>query len=111
MAIATQDSVPAKGGYVRATTVEAMPAPAATTGVIGWVRANLISSPTNIALTIFSALLVYWIVPPFIEFMFTHAVWTGVDREACLPTTAHPDVGACWPFVKDRFFYFIYGSY
>jgi general L-amino acid transport system permease protein len=111
MAVATQDSVTGKGGYVRTTAVDPMPAPAATTGVVGWIRANLISSPTNIALTIFSILLVYWIVPPFIEFMITHAVWTGTDREACLPTSAQPEIGACWPFVKDRFFYFIYGSY
>jgi len=112
MSVTTQDSVniPATS-YVRATPVEAKPAPAATTGVVGWVRANLLSSPSNIALTIVSILLVIWIVPPFIEFMFTHAVWTGTDREACLPTAERPEVGACWPFVKDRFAYFIYGSY
>jgi len=110
MAVATQDGAP-KTSYIRTTPIDPAPPPSATTGVIGWVRANLISSPANIGMTILSILLVYWIVPPFIEFMFTHAVWTGVDREACLPTAAHPDVGACWPFIKDRFFYFIYGSY
>ncbi|HKS61039.1 MAG TPA: amino acid ABC transporter permease [Xanthobacteraceae bacterium] len=111
MAVATQDSVTGRTAYVRAAPVEAKPAPAATTGVVGWVRANLLSSPSNIALTIISILLVIWLVPPFIEFMFTHAVWTGTDREACLPTAQRPEVGACWPFVKDRFAYFIYGSY
>jgi len=112
MSVTTQDSVniPATS-YVRATPVEAKPAPAATTGVVGWVRANLLSSPSNIALTIISILLVIWIVPPLIEFMLTHAVWNGADREACLPTAERPEVGACWPFVKDRFAYFIYGSY
>ena len=113
MAVATQDSVNAarNGSYVRATPVEAKSAPAATTGVVGWVRHNLFSSRSNIALTIISLLLVFWIVPPLIEFMLTHAVWTGTDREACLPTADRPEVGACWPFVKDRFAYFIYGSY
>jgi general L-amino acid transport system permease protein len=111
MATTTHDRMAAKGGYVRTTAVDAMPPPGATTGAIGWVRENLLSSPTNIALTIISTLLVLWIVPPFFEFMITHAVWTGVDREACLPTAAQPEVGACWPFIKDRFFYFIYGSY
>src|SRR5436190_21419351 len=91
MAVTTQDSVANKaGGYVRSTAVEAMPAPGATTGAIGWVRANLLSSPANIALTIISILLVLWLVPPFIEFMFTHAVWSGADREACLPTAPRP---------------------
>jgi general L-amino acid transport system permease protein len=114
MAVTTQDSSQAKRratSYVRSTTVDAMPAPGVTTGAIGWVRANLLSSPANIALTLISILLVYWIVPPFIEFMFTQAVWTGADREACLPTAQRPEVGACWPFVSDRFQYFIYGSY
>jgi general L-amino acid transport system permease protein len=112
MAVTTQDSAPTKASsYVRSTAVDAMPAPGVTTGAIGWVRANLLSSPSNIALTIISILLVLWIVPPFIEFMFTQAVWTGVDREACLPTAQRPEVGACWPFVSDRFQYFIYGSY
>src|SRR6186713_1662135 len=90
MAVATQDGTKrGKSGavdYVRTAAVEAMPAPGVTTGAVGWVRANLFSSPANIALTLISVLLVYWIVPPFIEFMITHAVWTGADREACLPT-------------------------
>jgi general L-amino acid transport system permease protein len=113
MSVATQDSVNAArdGSYVRATPVEAKAAPIATTGVVGWARHNLFSSRTNVALTIISALLVFWIVPPLIEFMLTHAVWSGTDREACLPTADRPEVGACWPFVKDRFAYFIYGSY
>ena len=89
MAVSTQDSVNmARSGYVRTAPVEAMPAPGATTGVVGWVRHNLLSSWSNIALTIISILLVIWIVPPLIEFMFTHAVWNGADREACLPTAS-----------------------
>jgi general L-amino acid transport system permease protein len=113
MAIATQDGIRQgkSTSYVRTAGIDAMPAPAATTGVVGWVRANLLSSPANIALTLLSVLLIYWIVPPFIEFMFTHAVWSGADREACLPTAERPEVGACWPFVRERFAYFIYGSY
>ncbi len=109
MAVATQDSVNQR--YVRSAPVDAMPAPAATTGAIGWMRANLFSSPANIALTLFSAFLIYWIIPPMIDFLFLHAVWSGSDREACLPTAERPEVGACWAFVRDRFFYFIYGSY
>jgi general L-amino acid transport system permease protein len=38
-------------------------------------------------------------------------VWTGADREACLVTPARPHVGACWPFIRERFAYFVYGSY
>ena len=46
------------------------------------------------------------------RFLFIDAVWTGSDRDR-LPRTRRidPIVGACWPFVHERFSYFIYGSY
>jgi general L-amino acid transport system permease protein len=112
MAIATQDSkILAKESYVRGAQVDALPAPVAMTGVIGWMRASLFAGPLNTILTILTVLLLIWIVPPIIDFLFVHAVWSGTDREACLPTSEHPEVGACWAFVRDRFAYFIYGSY
>jgi general L-amino acid transport system permease protein len=40
-----------------------------------------------------------------------NAVWTGSDREACLPSPARPEVGACWAYIGDRFAYIVYGSY
>src|ERR1044072_6259350 len=103
MAVATQDVNAARTSYIRTKPVDAKTAPGATTGVVGWIRANLLSSPPNIALTIISILLVIWIVPPLIEFMITHAVWNGADREACLPTAERTEGGACRPLVKERF--------
>src|SRR6185503_5129447 len=112
MAVATQDMKgDAKRAYVRGAAVEAMSAPGATTGVIGWLRASLFSSSGNIVLTILTAALIVLVVPPMIQFLITHAVWSGNDREACIPSAALPDPGACWAFVRDRFAYFIYGSY
>ncbi|MGE3149133.1 MAG: amino acid ABC transporter permease [Pseudorhodoplanes sp.] len=97
--------------FVRSAAQEPLPPPAAMTGAIGWIRANLLSTPLNIALTLLSVALIYWIVPPFLDFMIFHAVWTGADREACIITPERPVVGACWPFVKDRLSFFIYGPY
>ena len=97
--------------YVRVAAVEPLPPPVATSGIVGWVRTNLLSSLGNIVLTILTAALIIWIVPPIIEFMFTHAVWTGADREACIASPSLPEPGACWAFVRERFAYFIYGSY
>jgi general L-amino acid transport system permease protein len=97
--------------YVRDLLVEPKPAPLAMTGAIGWLRANLFSGPFNTALTILAILLIAWIVPPLLRFLVINATWTGMDREACLPSEARPEVGACWPFVRERFAYFIYGSY
>jgi general L-amino acid transport system permease protein len=48
-------------GYVRREAAQALPPPSNLTGWQGWVRENLLSSPFNIAMTIISALLLYWI--------------------------------------------------
>jgi len=97
--------------FVQSATQEPLPPPMSQRGAIGWLRENLISGPMNIALTILSILLIAWIAPPLIKFLFIDAVWTGADRDACTVTAARPHVGACWAFVADRFSYFIYGSY
>ena len=111
MAVTTQDSKAGRERFVRTAQVEAMPAPAAMTGVIGWLRASLFSSPLNTVLTLLTIALIWLIVPPMLDFLIFKAAWTGTDREACLETAQRPEVGACWAFVRDRFFYFIYGSY
>ena len=108
MSVTTQDS---KQSFVRVAPIEAMPAPLAMTGVIGWMRASLFSGPLNTVLTLLTIGLIYLIIPPTLDFLIFKAAWTGTDREACLATAQHPEVGACWAFVRDRFFYFIYGSY
>jgi len=97
--------------FVRMENAEALPPPANMAGWQGWVRENLLSSPLNIAMTVVSALLLYWILAPLLSFTLIDAVWTGSDREACIITQDRPSVGACWPFVFERFEYFVYGSY
>jgi general L-amino acid transport system permease protein len=97
--------------YVQREPLPALPPPARMTGPFRWLRDNLFSSPLNTALTIVAALMLIWIVPPIVRFLIIDAVWTGNDREACLVNELQPRVGACWPFVRDRFAYFIYGSY
>ena len=97
--------------YLRADAPQALPPPANLTGWQGWVRANLLSSPFNIIMTIISAFLLYTIFVPLLNFTVFQAIWTGADREACIITDARPVVGACWPFVSERLQYFIYGSY
>jgi general L-amino acid transport system permease protein len=97
--------------YVRGAAEEPLPPPMSTTGAVGWVRENLFSGWTNIILTLLSILLIYWIVPPLLNFLIFDATWTGNDREACIATPQRPEVGACWAFVRERFAYFIYGSY
>jgi general L-amino acid transport system permease protein len=111
MTMSEGDLAVAEIRFVRMQQIDALPPPSSTTGAIGWLRANLFSTPFNMVLTAITVLLLLWIVPDVLEFLFFKAAWTGVDREACIYTDAHPDVGACWPFIWDRLSFFIYGTY
>ena len=97
--------------FVRQDLVPERPAPVKTTGFVGFLRTRLFNSPTNILLTIVSALLLWFTVIPAVKFLLIDAVWTGKDRTACLPEAAGHTVGACWPFVQAKFSQFIYGFY
>ncbi len=95
---------------VRTEEAPLLPAPASTTGVIGWMRQNLFSSIGNTILTVLGILIAYWIIGPFIQFAFIDAVWTGDNREACLPQDGGHS-GACWAYVDAYLPQFIYGRY
>ncbi len=76
-----------------------------------WVRDNLFSGPLNTILTLIGLWIAWEIFPSMIKFYLVDAVWTGADRDACLPEKVGRPVGACWAFVADRWRYFVYGSY
>ena len=97
--------------FVRATAIEARPAPVPMSGAWGWMRANLLSTPFNIVLTILIVLLLAWVANELAKFLIFNAVWSGTDRNACLESIQHREIGACWPFVWERWSYFVYGSY
>ena len=88
------------------------PAPVKTTGFVGFLRTRLFNSPTNILITIVSALLLWFIVVPAAEIP---ADRRGLDRQRShrLSCRRTPDdaVGACWPFIQAKFPQFIYGFY
>ncbi len=73
--------------------------------VLAWLRANLFSSPLNAALTVLALLLLYATIPPLIGWAFVAADFAGETRDDCARD------GACWVFVKMRFWQFIYGFY
>ncbi len=97
--------------FVRKDLVPERPAPVKTTGFVGFLRTKLFNSPTNILITVTSALLLWFVVVPALKFLLIDAVWTGSDRNACLAENAGRTVGACWPFVQAKFNQFIYGFY
>ena len=79
--------------------------PPSSVGVIGWMRKNLFSSLSNTILTLLALYLLYVLIPPVVQWVFTHADWIGEDREACTSG------GACWVFINARFEQFMYGFY
>jgi general L-amino acid transport system permease protein len=101
----------AEQSFVRRELVPERAAPIKTTGFVGFLRTRLFNSPTNILLTIVSALLLWFTVIPALRFVLIDAVWTGADRNACLAENAGHAVGACWPYVHAKFSQFIFGFY
>ena len=88
-----------------------LPPPRRTTGVVGWVHENLLSSPLNIALTAFGVFFLYTIVPPLLDWAFLKAIWTADSRNECWAKMDVPEEAACWAFIKGRLNLFIYGFY
>ncbi|HET7888754.1 MAG TPA: amino acid ABC transporter permease [Bradyrhizobium sp.] len=97
--------------FVRQELVPERAAPIKVTGFVGFLRARLFNSPTNILLTLVSILLLWLIIVPTIRFLLVDAVWSGKDRTACLAENVGHPVGACWPFIQAKFSQFIYGFY
>ena len=97
--------------FVRQDLVPERPAPVKTTGFVGFLRTRLFNSPTNILISIVSALLLWFILVPALKFALVDAVWTGTGRTACLAENVGRPVGACWPFIHAKIYQFIYGFY
>jgi general L-amino acid transport system permease protein len=97
--------------FVRTEQIEPAPPPSSLVGPVAWMREHLFGGLFNTTATILIVLGLLWVVPPFIDYIWTDAAFIGKDREACIFNEAHPVVGACWAFIRDRFSFFIYGSY
>lgn len=82
-----------------------LPPPSATTGFVGWMRANLFSTPINTMLTLLGVYIAYASLVPLIDWAIIRADWVGTDKTACTSG------GACWAFVTTRIDFFIYGFF
>lgn len=88
-------------------------APTASTGFVGWMRANLFSSIPNSILTIISLLLIAWIIPVIFNWTFVYSVWNADSLNSCREITAAAGghEGACWALLKERWHQFVFGFY
>jgi len=92
-------------------TYPSLPPPTRTTGPIGWVRQNLLSTPSNVLLTVLSIALLVYILPGFLNWAIFDATWHGVTRAPCNTPEGVDKPGACWTMVNARFQQFMYGRY
>ena len=57
--------------------------PATSTGVLGWLRANLFNSVFNTILTLVAVYFLAVTIPPLIRWAFIDAVWDAPNGQAC----------------------------
>lgn len=95
------------------------PPPASTTGVLGWVRERLFSTPFNSVLTIICVVLLYYILTPTFKWMFWDATFGGSSSDDCKVDITGADgeqyrvdaPGACWSFIRIRFWQIMFGAF
>ncbi len=103
--------------FVRTQMLAPEAPPSNTTGPGAWLRQNLFATPKDAALTIMGLLVLAWLVPDAVNWLFIKAVWSGADRTVCATTEQLGGIqpagwsGACWAFVQSRFTTFIFGRY
>ena len=83
--------------FVSRENQEALPPPNLTRGPIAWARENLFSGLFNTILTLLSVILLWFVVPPMLEFLFIDAVWTGADGPPAVRTWQGAPSGLAGP--------------
>ncbi len=84
-----------------------LPAPLGERGIVYWLRSNLFSSIGNTILTLLGLLLLFYTVPPLVDWAIISASWGGNDPAQCKVE----GTGACWTFINARLGQFYYGFF
>jgi general L-amino acid transport system permease protein len=87
------------------TAGESLAPPVSEIGIVAWVRQNLFSTWYNALLTLFCLWFLWQVIPPLLRWALLDADFIGTSREDCVSG------GACWVFIKARFWQFMYGFY
>ncbi|HQY27439.1 MAG TPA: amino acid ABC transporter permease [Burkholderiaceae bacterium] len=75
---------------------------------MGWVRANLFSSPANAAVTLAVLAALAWVLPGVANWLVFDAVWGRAPVAAC---DAVRGQGACWAVVAEKFRFMLFAVY
>ena len=98
--------------------IESRKPPVATTGILGWFRANLFSNWLNSLISLF----VLYILVQFIPWVLNWTIFAAdfkynfngeqiIDRTMCSRVLDPENGGACWAIIYVRFYQFMYGFY
>ena len=84
--------------FVRTEMVANQTPPPGERGIIRWMRMNLFATVGASVLTIVGLLIVIWVLPPFISWLFVNAEWSGTDRSVLRDSGAgrHPARRLVW---------------
>ncbi len=85
-------------------TAEVTPPPA-TSGPIGWLRANLFRRVFNTVLTVLAVAFLALAIPPVVRWAVFDAVWTAASSRGC------QGAGACWAFIGEKFRFILFGTF
>lgn len=101
--------------YVRRDMLAPQAPPASQSGVIRWVRENLLSGPFNTILTLLAIWTLYQLIALSWPWL-ANGVWSEAnsmaDCRAIVAANAGPDAsGACWAMIRERWPQFIFGFY
>ena len=103
--------------FVRTEMLPEQAPPPSSVGVVGWMRANLFSTPANSVLTIISLLFIYYILAGILPWIF-QSVWNAQSLSECRVIIAatwpseHGTHGhACWAVINDRWLQLTSGFY
>jgi len=100
--------------FARTDMLPPLPPPITERGAVKWLRENLFSTPFNIALTLFGAAVIYWIVASSLPW-WLRSVWTANSLSECrdivTATYGEGATGACWAMIRQWWGAFIFGFY
>ena len=104
----------ANSSYVRKELIGQSAPPIASTGALGWLRANLFGSPMNSVLTVLSLAFILLVLYEVLPWMLRSS-WTANSLRECreaidLRWGDHVD-GACWAVIRERYLQFLFGHY
>jgi len=100
--------------FVRTEMLSEQAPPSASTGVIGWMRANLFNGWMNSILTLISLAAVYGVLASIVPWI-VQSSWTANSLSECRDQIhaafGEGVEGACWAVIRERYLQLFYGFY